>query len=76
MNTIAISFKTDGTAHCLWTEALNLRELGKLEIHRATSIEFNNATQLWEVRDSENQLLHSDPSRNACLEWEHQYFNR
>ena len=76
MNTLAISFKTDGTAQCLWTEALNLRELGKLESHRATNIEFNNTTQQWEVRDSENQLLHTNPSRDECLAWERQYFNR
>jgi hypothetical protein len=76
MNTIAIFFKPDGTAHCLWTEVLPLRELGKLEIHRASNIEINNANQQWEVRDSKNQLLYSDPSRDECLAWEHQYFNR
>jgi hypothetical protein len=32
MNNHTISFNTDGTAHCLWTEALPLHELGRLEI--------------------------------------------
>jgi hypothetical protein len=31
---IKISFNPDGTAHCLWTEALPLHELDRLEIHR------------------------------------------
>ncbi len=39
---INISFKPDGTAHCLWTEVLPLHEFGRLEIHRASNIEFNN----------------------------------
>ncbi|SPE60405.1 hypothetical protein SBV1_410094 [Verrucomicrobia bacterium] len=40
---IQISFKPDGTALCLWTKAVPLHELGRLEIHRATNIEFNDA---------------------------------
>ena len=46
---IHITFTPDGTAQCLWTEVLPLLELGRLEIHRATNIEFNNSTQRWEV---------------------------
>ena len=76
MSEHVITFAPDGTGRCLWTEAVPLHELGRLEIRRATNIEFNNTTQQWEIRDSENQLLHTDPSRNACLDWEHQYFNR
>ena len=36
---IQISFKPDGTALCLWTEAVPLHELGRLEINRATNSE-------------------------------------
>ena len=50
---INISFTSDGTAQCLWTEALPLHELGRLEITRASNIEFNNADQQWEVRTEE-----------------------
>jgi hypothetical protein len=67
---INISFKPDGTAQCLWTEALPLHELGRLEIHRATNIEFNNGTQQWEVRDRKGKVSFSARSRFACLEWE------
>jgi hypothetical protein len=73
MNTIAICFKDDGTAHCLWTEAVPLHELGHLEITRASTIEFNNNNQQWEVRDLRNTLLFSDPSRETCLAWEQQH---
>ncbi len=66
-----ITFTPDGTAHCLWTEAVPLHELGRLQIHRATNIEFNNATQQWEVIDGEGRLRFFAKSRTACLEWEH-----
>jgi len=69
---INISFHIDGTAHCLWTEALPLHELGRLEIHRATNIEFNNTTQQWEVQDREGKVRFFAKSRSACLEWEQQ----
>ena len=67
---IQISFKTDGTALCLWTEAVPLHELGRLEITRAANIEFNNATQNWEVKDRKGKVLFIAKSRSACLDWE------
>ena len=67
---IKISFQPDGTAHCLWTEALPLHELGRLEIHRASNIEFNNTTQHWEVKDLRGKVRFFARSRSACLEWE------
>ena len=71
MNT-TISFNPDGTALCLWTEAVPLHELGRLEITRASNIEFNNQRQEWEVKDSTGQPLFTNASREACLAWEHQ----
>ena len=34
--TIQISFTPEGTAHCLWTEALPLHELGRLQVTRVS----------------------------------------
>ncbi len=69
---IKISFKPDGTAQCLWTDALPLHELGRLKIYRASNIEFNNGTQQWEVRDGKGKVRFIARSRSACLEWEQQ----
>jgi hypothetical protein len=44
--------------------------------HRATTIEFNNARQMWEVTDNEGEVMYADPSRQTCLEWEQIHFNR
>jgi len=69
MNT-TIQFNSDGTALCLWTEAVPLHELGRLEITRATNIEFNNSTQQWEVKDRRGRVRFFARSRVACLKWE------
>ncbi len=65
-----ITFAPDGTARCLWTEAVPLHELGRLEITRATQIDFNNTTQHWEVKDPKGQVRFCARSRAACLKWE------
>ena len=69
MNT-NITFKPDGTARCLWTEVLPLHELGRLEVHRTSNIEFNNADQKWEIIDGKGRVRFIARSRSACLEWE------
>ena len=70
-----LTFELDGTGHCLHTDAIPLQTLGVLEISRATSIEFNAASQQWEVKDATGLTLHSDPSRSCCLAWELDRFN-
>jgi hypothetical protein len=75
MNTPVITFDPAGNGHCLFTEVIDLSALGALDIHRVSSIEFTNVTQLWELKDTDGVLLLSHPSRQACLDWEHQHFD-
>ena len=66
-----LRFNPGGHIDCLYTEALDLRALGRLTVFRATDIRFCERTQLWKVRcASTGKLLHCDPSREACLAWE------
>ncbi len=67
-----IIFDTHGTGHCLWTETVPLQEIGRLEIARATNVEFNNSTQQWEVKDRKQKVRYFSKSRSACLAWEQQ----
>jgi hypothetical protein len=60
-----ITFAANGTAQCLWTEALPLHELGRLKITRA-------ASQQWEVKDRKRKIRFFARSRSACLKWEQQ----
>lgn len=60
-----------GLVNCLYTDAIDLRTLGRLEVFRATDIRFCDRSQRWNVRcASTGKLLHNDPSREACLAWE------
>ena len=76
MKTLVMQFDAAGDGHCLYTEALDLTAIGSLQMTRASTIEFNQSNQEWEVRDSANTLLYSNPSRTACLDWEQQHFNQ
>ena len=68
-----LRIKPGGQIDCLYTEAIDLRLLGKLEIARATDIQFNDSTQQWDVHEySTGQVLFSHASRTECLIWEHQ----
>ena len=74
MNTTnqVITFAADGTARCLWTEAVPLQELGVLDVHRASQVEFNASKQVWEVRLASNPgvVAFAHSSRAVCLHWE------
>ena len=66
-----LRFTPDGYIDCLYTEAIDLRGLGRLHVVRATDIRFCEKSQLWKVRcASTGKLLHTDPSREVCLAWE------
>jgi hypothetical protein len=69
---LVITFATDGTARCLWTEVVPLHELGVLDVHRASTIEFEPSRQCWTVRFASRLavVVFSHPSRETCLEWE------
>lgn len=62
-----------GLVNCLYTEAINLSTLGRLQITRATDIRFNDTSQQWEVHEAgTDEVLFSNSSRGDCLEWEQQ----
>lgn len=71
--TTTLRFQADGgLVDCLYTEAIDLRELGNLQVTRATDIRFNEASQQWEVHEAgSDRVLFANPSRAECLAWEH-----
>ncbi len=71
-----LTIDQQGTITGLYTELIELHQLGRLEITRATTIEFNGSTQQWEVKDAAGVILFTNPSRSRCLAWEVEHFNR
>ena len=70
MNTNTITFNPDGNVSCLYTELIDLHAIGRLEVTRASTIEFNNQTQHWEVKNPHGRMLFFSRSRKDCLQWE------
>ena len=72
MNIFSITFTSNGTARCLWSEAVPLQELGRLDIQRASTVEFNRATQAGDVRRASDPgaVAFTHPSRETCRNWE------
>lgn len=73
---VNIRFTPDGTGECLYTDMLDLREIGTLRIKRATSIEFDDRTQRWVVWNPYGRRLFSNTSRQCCLDWEQEHFGK
>jgi len=66
-----IRFDSDGSAKCLWTEAIDLSAIGTLRIYRASKIEYNNARGLWQVTiNGCMQPSFEASTRQACIDWE------
>jgi hypothetical protein len=68
-----LRFNPGGQIDCLYTEAIDLRALGRLHVVRASDIRFNPHNQQWDVHSAETgQVLFTHTSRNECLRWENQ----
>ncbi len=71
MSSSILRFDPTGKVACLYTEAIDLRSLGGLEIKRLTDVRFDETSQQWEVvMATTGETVHRDPSREACLAWE------
>lgn len=72
----AILIDEDGDLHTLYNEAVDLREIGKIEnVHRASHVRFNEGSQEWMVVCARTgQVVHRNPSREAAISWEIEHF--
>ena len=73
MNRLVLRIDPAAQVHCFYTEAIDLAQIGRLEVRRASTVEFNDNNQQWEVRNPAGLLLYSHPSRATCLAWEQEH---
>ncbi|MBT3380725.1 MAG: hypothetical protein HN742_26905 [Lentisphaerae bacterium] len=68
---LVVTFTPDGTGHCLYSELIDLRSIGALACRRASHIEFDGASQQWQVLSPDrSQVLFQHHSRSTCGAWE------
>jgi len=76
MTEAILVFDPFGGIACLWNELVPLRELGAVQVARASSVEFNPASSEWEVRwTGQETVVFSNQSRDACIAWEVEQLN-
>ena len=76
MSMAVLTFDPRGKGSCLYTEMIDLHAVGALEISRASTVEFNNARQKWEVKNLKGKVLFFSKFRAVCLEWEREHLAR
>jgi len=65
----------EGDIKCLWTDLIDLTELGTCHVERASHVEFNNDSQRWEARLPDGTLIGQDRSRAGAIQQEINYLN-
>lgn len=68
---------TRAGAQCLWTDALDLRFLGRAAAVRVSEVEFSPSRQAWEAREvGTGRLLARCRQRSQAVAGEVRHFNR
>ncbi len=65
-----------GTVWCLYTDSIPLAALGRLQIRRASTVEFDNGRQGWTVTFPDGGRLEGFATRAAALQAERGVVNR
>lgn len=71
MNPIVLSFLPDGEVRTVYTDEVPLASLGHMDVRRASDVEFNGESGLWEVRwAGSSEVVFTNASRAVCISWE------
>jgi hypothetical protein len=74
---VTLHVMPDGMITCLHSDAVPLNELGRVSMKRASTVEFNPASQKWEVvMEGESRVRFRHASRGTCLEWERTFVDK
>lgn len=71
MSPIILEIDSDGNLHGLYTDQIDLFEIGKItNVRKASNVEFNEDLQVWEVISLDGQVLFTHTSREKAIEEE------
>lgn len=73
---VVFEITTDGDLLGLYTDKINLFEIGRLKnIKKASDVEFNEQKQKWEVLSHDGKVVHENKNRESAIDWEIKNFN-
>lgn len=73
---MTLEVTTDGNIRCLYTDEIDLPQLGRLQVSRASHVEFDNYLRRWTVTSVKTgKRLHLAQTREQALDWERQYYS-
>jgi len=77
MSGTKLMIDTNGNVHSLYTDLIDLSQLGKMKVSRASNVEFDNDTQTWSVKLASTGEVISPPegfkTRPEALNFEVKY---
>ena len=71
-----IIVEQDGSVRAVYSDIIKNMNLGKLEVQRASNVEFNGINQLWEATLPGGELIASGPSRDQVIKDEVKYIEQ
>jgi hypothetical protein len=74
---ISLEITEDGGVRMLHDDAVNLAELGEIEVTRASNVEFDNAKGCWYVQSAATMAILKDDfvTREEALKWEKKWYS-
>jgi hypothetical protein len=73
---VVLCVRPDATIEGLHQDALNLEDLGDLEVKRASAVEFDPTRRQWVVEDAATgKELFAHAKRDVCIQWEVEHFS-
>lgn len=68
---VILDIDQTGDVHCLWTDDINLFDIGRVtNIRKASNVEFNEHKQCWQVVSLDGKVLYENTNREAAIDWE------
>ena len=65
-----------GDVHCLYTDNINLFDIGRVtNIRKASNVEFNEEEQTWEVLSLDGKVLYRNKNREEAIDFEIEVFS-
>lgn len=73
---VVFEITPEGDLQGLYTDKVDLFAIGKItNVNKASNVEFDEESQLWQVLSLDGRVLHTDSNRETAIEWEIENFS-